>query len=847
LDAQVVKPLLWLCFTLSGAAALALELLWVRSASLVAGATATTAATVLASYFAGLGLGATFARRGTAYPVRRYGALELAAAGLALASYGVFAASASEPGQRVLEAGGWLARTLVVSLAVLPATVAFGATLPTLAPALAIPSNVGSRGGVLYSLNTLGGAGGIAAMGFGLPPAIGVWTSYLAAAATSAIAGSLALWVGDDELPPRAATTARPSALRLRAAAFVTGFLAIGLEVLWIRLFAQVLHNSVYSFAAVSIVVLLAIALGAALGAAFLRRIAPERVAAGALLSAGIATVCGLWSFVYWTGGLAYFGMRTGLLEYVLRIILLAAATAGPAALASGAVLPALWAASGNPESVSRPIGEITSANLFGAVLGALGTAFLGIPLVGVRTLFLLAAVTYVALADAAIGAGIALRGLVYVVLLFIATFDPVRAPLAHLGPGESLRAILEGPSGVVTVVDTGDDMQLRLDNYYVLGGTAAERGERRQGLIPLLLHSAPRRVAFVGLATGISASAATALGIPDVTVIELVPEVTKVARNYFAPWNAHVLDARGVALVIDDGRRYLTATSSRFDVVVSDLFIPWHAGAGSLYTREMYAAVSRRLGPGGIFCQWLPLYQLTREEFDVIARTFLAVFPNVTLWRNDFYPDRPVIGLVGSADPLTVDLDSVGARIGALPEWARDSLLSSGRSLAMVYLGNLSLAPDVAGRGVLNTDDRPLIEFLAPRLTRMSALGDKDWFTGESLDAFAEAMASHPAMESDKTLPPTESVADARNAGAALYRYAIAAGRGDREAATLFEREVGRLVPEIVAAGDTEAQVAALADVRRNLVDLKAEQDRLRRQVQEMEARLEERGMTTP
>ena len=58
-----MRALLWLCFSISGATALALEVLWMRSAGLVLGATAPTAATVLACYFAGLGLGAAGARR----------------------------------------------------------------------------------------------------------------------------------------------------------------------------------------------------------------------------------------------------------------------------------------------------------------------------------------------------------------------------------------------------------------------------------------------------------------------------------------------------------------------------------------------------------------------------------------------------------------------------------------------------------------------------------------------------------------------------------------------------------------------------------------------------------------
>ena len=842
-----MKPLLWLCFTVSGAAALGLELLWMRSASLVVGATAPTAASVLASYFSGLGLGAAFGRRAAVRPVRRYGLLELAAAALGIASYGVFAAASSQPVQRLLEMGGLVARVGIVSLAVVPATFLLGATLPTLAAALAKPTTVGTRGGLLYSLNTVGGVGGIAATGFGVPAWLGVHASYLLVAGASAFAGALALWIGDDQRPPAAGAASARASRRLRAAAAGTGFLAVALEILWVKLFAQVLHNSVYSFAAVSLVFLLAIALGAGLGAAGLRRVAPLRLAAAALLVAAVASVGGVWTFVHWTGGLGYFGMSTGLPEYVARIVVLAAGTAGPAAVASGAVLPALWAACGDRESVARPIGELTAANLAGSVVGALAAAFVGIPVLGVRGALLLVALAYLPLADALAGPATRLRPLGYGALLAIAALDPLRAPLAHLQPGETLRASAEGPSGIVTVVDTGDDLQLRLDNYYVLGGTAAERNERRQGLLPLLLHPAPRRVAFIGMATGISASAAAAVGVADTRVIELVPEVAKMAAEHFGAWNARLLERGDVRLVEGDGRRYLAAGSEPFDVIVSDLFIPWHASAGSLYSREMYLAAARRLAPGGLFCQWLPLYQLTREEFEIIGRTFVSVFPHVSLWRDDFYPDRPVVGLVGSLDLVPLDLRQLGGRIGALPDWARDPLLATPRALPMLYLGSLSAVPAVLGAGPINTDDRPLIEFLAPRLTRMNAQGDKDWFTAEAFAEFSEGLAARLAATPDPLLPASDPVVEARRAGLALFRYAIAARHGDRDAAERYEGEVRRLVPEVVAAGERESSVAALADVRHSLAELRTEHERLRHELEAIEQRLSERSGGTP
>ena len=139
---------------------------------------------------------------------------------------------------------------------------------------------------------------------------------------------------------------------------------------------------------------------------------------------------------------------------------------------------------------------------------------------------------------------------------------DPLRAPLVHLrSAGETLRAIIEGAHGIVTVVEAGDDLQLRLDNYYVLGSSAAATNERRQGLLPLLLHPDPHRVAFIGLATGITASAGPALGVQETTVVELVPEVARAARTYFATWNGQLLERSDVRLVLDDGRRYLAAS----------------------------------------------------------------------------------------------------------------------------------------------------------------------------------------------------------------------------------------------------------------------------------------------
>ena len=841
-----MRGLLWVCFGLSGAAALAFEMLWMRSAGLVLGTTALTAATVLACYFAGLGLGAACARQVSSRPVRLYGCLEIGAAGGAIWSVAVFWILTQDTAQVWLSTLGIAGRVATVALAILPTTICLGATLPSLGQALATFETVGRRGGFLYAINTIGGVLGAVAMGFGLPAVVGVRASYGIAAGTSMLAGVIAIMIGDRHEPAHV-TLERTERLdistgrgRLRFVAAGVGALGLGLEVLWIHLFAQVLHNSVYSFTAVVVVFLIAIASGAALAAFMLRRAAPSAVATTALVTAAGGTVAGLWLFVYLTDGLTYFGMRTGLLEYLLRITALAAVTVGPTAIASGMVLPALWAAWSDRLSAAHPLGDLLAANFFGGVLGTMATGFLIIPILGIRGSLLATAVMYLLLADLLAPAQGRFRPLAYAVLLAAVVANPMRAPLVHLrSEGETLREMAEGASGIVTVTEGGGDLQLRLDNYYVMGRSAAAVSERRQGLLPLLLHPNPHSVAFIGLATGISASAGPALGVEQTTVVELVPEVVTAARKHFAVWNAKLLERPDVHLVIDDGRRYLAANDDRFDVIVSDLFVPWNPGTGNLYARETYESAARRLTPDGLFCQWLPLYQLRREEFDIIVRTFLTVFPQVSLWRDDFYSELPVVGLVGQFKPRPLNLTRIRERVLHLPEWSKDPLFSIPAGLVMLYVGNLSVVSDLFASAALNTEDRPLIEFLAPRLTRVNAISDTDWFTGKTLAEFYDSLERRLAGIPDPSFPASKEIAAARRAGTALYHYTVAATRHDDATAAHYQAEVRELVPEVISAAGARSAKKNVEISQQELEGILRQQEMLRHQLEEMQRRL--------
>src|SRR6185503_6912400 len=99
----------------------------------------------------------------------------------------------------------------------------------------------------------------------------------------------------------------------------------------------------------------------------------------------------------------------------------------------------------------------------------------------------------------------------------------------------------------------------------------------------------------------------------------------------------------------VADARRFVRATEERYDVIVADLFHPARDGAGLLYTHEHYRAVSSKLSEGGLFAQWLPLYQMSLETLRIITRSFVDVFPHTSAYLAHFNVESPVLGLMGS------------------------------------------------------------------------------------------------------------------------------------------------------------------------------------------------------
>ena len=292
----------------------------------------------------------------------------------------------------------------------------------------------------------------------------------------------------------------------------------------------------------------------------------------------------------------------------------------------------------------------------------------------------------------------------------------------------------IDREGAVAVVAHPSFGRAILVSNQYLLGSTSAAADQRRQAHLPLLLHPRPERVAFIGVATGITPGAALDhSAVRRVTAVELSPAVVEAARDHFADENGGLVGHPRAEAVVEDGRTYLSASPGRFDAVVGDLILPWSPGEGRLYSREHFAAAKRALRAGGLYAQWLPLYQLTPEQFRTIRDTFLSVFPRAELVRRGFGVRSPAVALVGWRDGTGTDWQTVRRRCAAArADGLKDPAVRHAEAVAMLHLGAASRFGDgpPAPPASLNTLDRPRVELDAGR-ERVTGVPNRKYLRG--------------------------------------------------------------------------------------------------------------------
>jgi spermidine synthase len=812
------RALVLVLFFASGFAGLVYQVLWMRELGRLFGSGSHAVATTLAAFFLGIAAGSLALGR-RAHRLRRpllaYAWLEAGvavSAPLCLALLAAYAALYAPLYARLGEhPGAFLAVKFALSLAaLLPAAFLMGGTLPVMSQHVVRSTTaLGRTASALYAVNTLGAALGAWLAGFELVRRLGVRGAWALAVATSLLVAGLAGWAGrapaaaaaaGAEREPGGGTGARPPLARsgVAALAFASGFATLALEVLWTRMFAQVLQNSAFTFALVLAVFLVALAAGAALARALMgRAVDPAAGLAGLLLASGLGVAASPWLFTEWTDGLAYFGGERGFAGYVLEATGAAAALLLVPGALVGSVFPFLLrAAQDFGWSAGRTVGELAAINTLGAVAGALAAGFVLLDAFGLWPSLRLLAAAYLAAAVLVAGGRREPRALLAAVcalaLVALATrLDPAGLPRVRIEPEtlhERVVEVSEGSGGIVAVIDRRGYLRMKLDNHYGLGGTDDIEQEERQALLPLSLHPRPRSVFFLGLGSGITAGAALRLPVERVVVAEISPQVMEAARRHFAPWLHGLFDDPRASVRAEDGLNLLRGARERFDVIVSDLFMPWLAGAGSLYSLEAYRTGRDRLAPGGIYAQWLPLFQLSAGDFASIARTMAEAFPQLTLWRGNLRGSRPIALLIGATDAAPFDAEVVRAHLTGVVDAALAAAeprrIDPAQTL-LLYQGNLAMAADLLAGAPVERDHRPGLEYRAAIAHREKRAGRSTAFVGRELVDFYARVFERVSPGTDPYLArlPTED-RELPRAGLALLRARVLEETGDREGA---------------------------------------------------------------
>jgi len=672
-------------------------------------------------------------------------------------------------------------RLLLSLLALIAPCLLIGATLPVVSKYLTDIRRDG-RGTIakLYGINTLGAVVGAFAGGFLLIGRLGIMLTSFTAAAINLAVAVLACVIYRRYLQHEAAADAgktkpstdrrRPQAPPSRAASggirtassippwllltvyAAAGFAALALEVGWTRSLVWIIGQDSYAFAAMLSVVLAGIGLGSLLMSFFIDRIRNEvpllyglQFALGAFVFASIASIQGghdsiraILNVVNRSRLLG--GIFVNLGAYTIIQLTVAATVMLVPALLMGAAFP-LFARlyirlTGN---VGLGVGTIYSVNTLGGIAGSLAMGFLIIPALGLLPSIALMGGVYLVASLSLIaaergqrpalrlgqGAAVLLAGTLLVLSANYDFTNILGKTLKTVGEYTFERVLYHREHATGTVMVKQSEIygtEMLIDGTQVAStGDFDLHSHLYPAHLMCLLKEDPKDVLVVAFgAGGTSGSLLLYDEIERLDVVEICEGVVAPAKRYFSEMNSGVFSDPRLNLIIQDGKNYVRMTDRRYDIVYSGPIHPQsNQGSAALYTREYFQDCRERLKPGGFQCLWLPLHVTNPLYFKIILKTFLEVYPHVTLWQlphTENSASHP--HLIGSMEPVYPDYRIVSEKLSRAAirrdlERLHDTAFGEPYEFfAQLAMDERLLKRWVAGVRGLNTDNLPVVEF---------------------------------------------------------------------------------------------------------------------------------------
>ena len=778
---------------LSGLASLMQEVTWAKLLVPLVGATAHAQAVVLAVFLGGLALGSILFgrwadRRGQL--LQTYGVLEIAISVyclclpliLSIASHGYIylAKTFFEWSSFKL----FLRFALSFGVIAIPA-ILMGGTMPLLARhCIHRLDQTQTWVAKLYSINSFGAVLGVGLAGFILLPLGGIHLTLLWASLLNFLAGLLVYQQGNrkphpseithgsqrvSEEPAQGLPTApvyQPQQYQVTLVALaMSGFAAIGYEVIFTRIISLSFGSSSYSFT----VMLMTFITGIALGSSLLSRLRVKQplTLMGVCQLAVVASLLLVTPMVsrlpYWIGLLRValhplpFGFE--MFQIAKAVLMLTVLLVPTVCIGFSFPLVAQIQAR-HPHQIGTYVGTTYAWNTMGNVLGALVTSLVLLPLVGLLTAFHLnLALNFIAgIALLCIGRTVkpAIRicagiGAGTLILMYgmagTGWAEPINYASGHLrlleGPDDTLseaerqryptanfaawqkayvlppeseevRYFAEDAHATVLVTKENGNQILSINSKPDASSTGDLDTQILVAHAPLMLNLDAQNVLVIGHGSGITVGSVLQHPVKQVDIVEISPAVLK-ADQLFAPYNHNALTDPRVKVYEEDAQSFLRTTPSTYDVIISEPTNPWISGVGNLFTVEFFEQARDRLNPGGVFTFWSQAYEQSDENVQLVFRTLGSVFPYVTVFGNHDLSD---LVAVASMDPIEPDFAGMEQRF--YDPAIRADMGRLGIPNLLAWLTHHRISQDrfssLIPSGPLNTLARERLQYSAPR-----------------------------------------------------------------------------------------------------------------------------------
>lgn len=683
------RALYFAIFAISGFSGLIYESIWSHYLKLFLGHAAYAQSLVLIIFMGGMALGSWLASRFSGRrrsPLLMYAGAELIVGLVALAFHGLFTSTIEGFYTSILPSVesplvGISLKWIAASTLIMPQSVLLGMTFPLMSAGIIrrYPDTPGGSIAMLYFTNSIGAAIGVLASGFWLINWFGLPGTMLTAGLMN-VGLAVIVWMLVRLDPTPSAAPVEPGAITeststlkkvFLLAAFITGAASFIYEISWIRMLSLVLGATTHSFE----LMLSAFITGLAFGGLWIKRRidrieSPVRFSGYVQLIMGTLAVLTLPVYVLSFGSMEWLlgelpRTDAGYSKFTLASHSIALIVMLPTTFMAGMTLPLftyVLIRKGNGEA---SIGQVYAANTVGAIAGVLFAVHIGLPLLGLKTLIVFGAALDILLGllllfkfaerrgrrfelPAVVGAA-----LVAVVLtVSMANLDKemlvsgiYRTGSSTAGAGAEVVYYKDGKTATVALVATPDGhvslstngkSDAAIDLFAQTSYDGDEITMTLLGALPMAYMPQATTAANIGLGSGMTTH--TMLGYENIRrldTIEIEPAMVEAASGFGDFVARAFADPRG-RIHVEDAKTYFSLNNSVYDIIVAEPSNPWVSGVSSLFTTEFYATITRHIVDGGLFVQWVQLYEFDNGLAESILKAMSQNFSDYVIYTTN-------------------------------------------------------------------------------------------------------------------------------------------------------------------------------------------------------------------